>query len=121
MPLRLALIAGLLFVEKLLLGLVIDYELARAQQPAGYCARASRWFFRFALAMVAALALFVAARDGAVWRERLFPGPDPPLRSAWLVGARPAGGLAAAGDLQPVSDGAQPLPFAACSQRWRPR
>lgn len=110
LPERLALIAALLVVEKFLVSSVIDYESVhgalamRLGQPL---------IFRFALALVATLALFVAARDGALWRERLFPGPDAPLRRRWLA----VHGLLVA-LLLPVAhsvyqDGPQPLPFAA--------
>lgn len=86
MPLRLALLAGLLVLEKLLLGVLTDYDTARAQQPAAVALRLfqSRGF-RFALAFAASLALFIAARDGAGWRARLFPAPLPPLRGRWVV------------------------------------
>lgn len=114
MTLRLALLAGLLVLEKLLLGALTDYESARAQEPVAVALRLyqSRGF-RFALALAASLALFIAARDGAGWRERLFPAPDPPLRGRWFVVH-----LLLVLCLMPVTfslyrDGPQPLPFGA--------
>ena len=81
LPERLLLVTLLLIAEKLVIGLLVDYDTALAATPGVFAMRAyQRSAFHVALVLAAALALFVAARDGARWRERLFPGPESAVR-----------------------------------------
>ena len=111
-PLRLLLVGGLLVLEKLLLGLLVDYQSAAAQEPPALALRLyqSRGF-HFGLVLAAALALFVGARDGAGWRTRLFPGPDAAVRRSWCVVHLLLLALLLPTTFFLYRDGVQPVPF----------
>ena len=69
-PARLAILAGVLFLEKTLLNNFVDFDRAQAAQGFGAFLRtAQHWGFRFVVAAAAALALFAYVRAGEKLRS----------------------------------------------------
>jgi exosortase E/protease (VPEID-CTERM system) len=120
MTLALRLLVGVLILgaEKSILNLFVDFASADAAHGLGAAVRIGQhWGFRFAVTLVAALALFGYVRDDARLTQLNADARGTPLRGAWFVLH-----LALVLPLLPLShflyaEGA-PLPFAALVTLW---
>jgi exosortase E/protease (VPEID-CTERM system) len=118
-PIRLALICGLFFADKIVLSAFVDFDRAQAAQGLGAIVRIMQhWGFRFLVALAAAMAVFAYVRDGQRLRSVGDMARAYPVRSAWLMVH-----VLLLLPLVPLSyllyrDGPSPLPFGAVALLW---
>ena len=84
---RVAVIAGVLLLEKTLLNLFVDFESAQTAEGLGAAVRVGQhWGFRFLTSFAIATAVFACLRGGRQLRELDTAARGlPPLRLRWLL------------------------------------
>ena len=83
---RLAVAAGVLFLEKFFLNFLVDFDGAQAAQGMGAAVRvAQHWGFRFLVTLAFSLALFTYVRERKPLSELDSSAINEPLRAKWLL------------------------------------
>ncbi len=119
LPVRLALIGGLFFADKVLLSAFVDFDRAQAAQGLGAIVRITQhWGFRFLVALAAAMAVFAYVRGGQRLRTVGEMTRSSRVRPTWLMAH-----VALLLPLVPLSyllyrDGPSGLPFGTVALLW---
>ena len=116
---RVAILAALFVIEKILLGQLVDYQRAQAAQGLGAVLRAAQhWGFRFAVAFAAALLVFGLVRAPPQLKSVDLYARSARLSAGWILAH-----ILSMAMLVPLTyllyrDGATALPFFAVVTLW---
>ncbi len=116
---RLAILAAVLFADKILLNGFVDFDRAQAAEGLGAVVREGQhWGFRFLVATAAAVVLFGYVRGGQALKAAAASVRASQLRIGWALAH-----VLLLACLMPLSNwlypaGAAPLPFAAVAALW---